>query len=86
MTVLTFYKFGVWQFFCQSSVPEDLFELFHLVVWIFLGTAVIKEGSGICKRPCVHLKTPQVQRFTVFLLSNVTELACLFGFSTLPEH
>ena len=43
-------------------VPEDLFELFDLVVRVFLGTAVVEEGSGIGKRTSIDLDENEGQR------------------------
>ena len=40
----------------DKPVPENLFELFDLVVGIFLGTAVVQEGSGVGKRTGVYLE------------------------------
>lgn len=40
----------------KSSVPEHLFKLFDLVVGKFLGTAVVKEGSGISEGPGIDLQ------------------------------
>lgn len=39
----------------SPAVPEDLFQLFDLVVGVFLSTAVVQEGSGISKRTSVYL-------------------------------
>lgn len=51
---------------CHWYVPEHLFELFDLVVRKFLGTAVIKEGSGISKRTGIDLE----QRGDVIVISS----------------
>lgn len=40
----------------KPSVPEHLFKLFDLVVGKFLGTAVIKEGSGVSEGPGIDLQ------------------------------
>ena len=38
------------------SSPEHFFQLFDLVIWILLIAGVVQEGSGVGKRPGVHLK------------------------------
>ncbi len=37
-------------------LPENFFQLFDFVVWVFLSAGVIQESSGISKRPGIYLK------------------------------
>lgn len=50
----------------NKVVPEDLFQEFDLVVWVFLGILLLKEGSGIGHGPCIYLKNKH-SYFTVLL-------------------
>ncbi len=40
----------------NDEVPEDLFQEFDLVVWVFLGVLLLKEGSGVGHGPSIYLK------------------------------